>query len=74
VPHGFHIPEHAPPGFLSLRHLRYGKPTCNHIDDSGQPVWLLTFMVPGAVREVLPATAQLLVLAGNQGKKLKNKK
>lgn len=94
----FPIPENLLPGSLSLSHLRCGKPTCHcrKPQDSGHPVWSLTFMVRGrkqvqhipkemveevqrrvqagrefqdAVREVLTANAELLVLARQQRRK-----
>lgn len=44
---GFHIPEDALPGSLSLSHLRCGKSSCHCAHDQGHPVWSLTFMLKG---------------------------
>src|SRR6516165_9283920 len=86
----FQIPNDALPGSLSLSHLRCGKSTCHCAEGRGHEVWSLTFMAQGkkhvrhrvaegrefqeAVREVLAANAQLLVLARRQEKEPKKKK
>ena len=43
----YDIPEDALPGSLSLTHRKCGKPTCHCAQDTGHPMWSLTFMADG---------------------------
>jgi uncharacterized protein DUF6788 len=77
----FSIPADLLPGSLIMSRTRCGKPTCHCAQGEGHEAWTFTFMSHGkqrvtagrefqdAVREVLTANAELLILSRKQRSK-----